>query len=91
MAILKRSLKFVIGSLTITVDAEDVTRIGNHQWKLSETDQNQLLPYADVGSPAQPVYLPLPNFLLNVGNDVFVERRDRSGADYRKANLRVRR
>jgi hypothetical protein len=91
MAILKRSSKFTIGSLVITVDADDVARLGSHQWKLTEADQNQLMPYADVGRPGEPVYLPLSNFLLNVDNTVFVERRDRSGADFRKGNLRVSR
>jgi hypothetical protein len=91
MALFKRKAEYSIGPLTVTVDAEDVTRLESHQWMLAETDQNQLLPYADVGTPGDPVFLPLPNFLLSVGNDVYVERVNRSGADYTKKNLKASR
>jgi hypothetical protein len=88
MALLKRTAKYTIGNYKITVDADDVPRLETHDWKLTEADQNQLLPYADIGRPGEPLFLPLANFILSAGNDVYVEHKNHDHQDFRKTNLR---
>jgi hypothetical protein len=50
-----------------------------------------VLPYTDAGRPGLPVFLPLANFLLGIGNDIYIEHKNGNHADYRKSNLRATR
>ena len=58
----------------ITIDREDKARILACTWNAIHDSLGDITPYTNVGSDADPIYLPLANLILGLSNDVFVER-----------------
>jgi hypothetical protein len=77
-------------TVKITVDDSDRERIQSQKW-FAFVNGDTLIAYTDIGSPNGPHMMPLANFILSIGADIYVEHNNGRANDFRVANLRAQR
>ncbi len=76
-------------TLKIIVDDNARERILSQKW-FAFVNADTIIAYTDIGSPNSPHMMPLANFILSIGADIYVEH-TKGANDFRIANLRAQR
>jgi hypothetical protein len=76
----KKKSEFRIGQFAVTIDAEDLARIGGKQWQAINGERGTVRFVTDIGRPGEPVYQLLQNFIVNAPGHTLVTFKDQTPA-----------